>query len=187
MRRTGATIWQRQFRSVALLLIAVLAVATLAACGGSDDNGGTRGSNANHPVFAGAQRLDSAKMKDEDVADMGFKASNGELAGYKTDKPFREVSDYYTNGVKSAGWNVGMTLPFGETTLAILSKDKTVVVATVMSAKDAKGDGSFINQEDLEQLKNVRIADLKDNETLILIANFTCDEDDITTCTSLGM
>jgi hypothetical protein len=179
---------ERGLRAVALALITILALTMLAACGGSDDNGGSGGnSSASHPVFSGATRLDSADMKAEDINEMGFKASNGKLAAYKTNKPFREVSDFYVTGVKNDGWNVGMTLPFGETTLAIMSKDKTVVVATVMSAKDAKGESSFLNQEDLQELEDVKISELNDNETLILIANFTCDEEDISVCTNLGM
>jgi hypothetical protein len=169
------------YKRIAIALIAAFALLLLAACGGSSGNG-SGSSSGNMPVFSGAEKLDSEKMSADDMADMGFKASNGEAAVYKSDKSFKEVSDYYATGIKSNGWNVVMAMPFGETSFAILSKDKNVLVATVMSGKEAKSDSGMFDADELD----VDLNDIQDDETLIVLASFVCDEDDISVCTNLG-
>lgn len=180
--QTSVTRWS-WFRRLAFSMVALLLVAMLAACGGSDDDNG--GGNS-LPLVSGVTEIDKQEMPAEDMQDMGFRASNGEVVAYKSTRPYSEVSGYYTNGARDDGWNIGMSMPFGETTFAIMSKDKKVVIATVVSAAEMKSGSGFITTDDLDEL-NVNLDDFEDNDTLILLAHYTCDEDDVTTCMDIGI
>ena len=149
------------------LLIIVLGLSM--ACG--DSSGDT-------PRFEDAEELDSADVPEDDLDDLGFEVSDAHGAVYRTEEDLETVYEYYADGVEDDDWQVEETIPDETEAIVILSKDDTVATVFVMPGYRAIEGQALFEQEGLDLDPD----DVADDDTVILISQFTCEEDDVDDC-----
>lgn len=155
------------------VVLALLLALGVAACGG---DGGGGGGGDDVPVISGADEIESQDASDDQLEELGFAASDGKATAYKTDKSLDEVSDFYDD--LEDGWDVAMSMPIGDQYVAVLSKGKTVAFVSAMTGAYAKENPDMVGDEDFE----IDVEDIDDDDTLVLVAEFTCDEENIEDC-----
>lgn len=164
---------------VTLLAVTLLLGMLLAACGGNSGDGGSAGDD--FPVPSGAEEVDKAgSIEDEDS--LGFKLSDAGAAVYKTGDPIETVNEYYGGGVESDGWTISTNLPFGDSSFFVINKDKQVVYVNLQTGAAAKASPGLLEDDAID----VNVEDFADDETVIVLAHFDCDEDDVQVCLNVG-
>jgi hypothetical protein len=160
---------------MAAMIVFVLSL-VLAACGGDSSKAGV-----DFPVFAGAERVDSAKLSTED---MPIDAKGAGSVVYTSSASYADVAAYYESGITAEGWDVANSPGSLPDTVSIqsISKDDSVALVTVMSTDFAREESSasMFDAADVE----VDESDLEGANAVVVILHFTCEEDDITACVS---
>jgi hypothetical protein len=151
-------------------LVAVLALTACGGGGGSDDDA---------PVIDGADRIDSGDVDDDDVEELDFEVTNARLGVWKSEQSFEEVSDYYSSEVEDDGWTVETTSNVGETDMiAYLTRDDTVAFVNVMAGATAKEQMNLFEESNLDFDDD----SVDDDETVIVITHYTCEEENLEDC-----
>ena len=149
----------------------------LAACGGSD---GTR-EGSSVPVVARAEKVGEAELDDAWYDAFGFATSDALGTVYRTSASLPEVTAYYSDGITAEGWTVVASAPMAMAQTVMASKDDRVAMLTLMSGETYTTAPGLGGLEDM----GITIDNVADDETIVTVQEFTCDEDDVGRCTFL--
>lgn len=130
------------------------------------------------PAFNGAERLDSAELSGSDVNDLGFEVSNAESVAYRTDASLSDVLEYYGNEIQGDDWRVEDLVPDDTEAISILSRDDQVATVLMLEGYRAYEGRSLFEDENLD----INWDDVSDNDRVILVSSFTCEEERVEDC-----
>jgi hypothetical protein len=169
----------RDHRVSALLGILVLGL-LMAACG--DSASSDRADEPRVPPVAGATEVADMQLDDAWYDAFGFKTSDARGTVYRTDTAFDIVTAYYSEAIADEGWTVVVSNPLVATSQTVmLTKGERVAMLTLMDGKTYSIAPGLGGLEDM----NVAIANVTDNETIVTVQEYTCDEDEVASCTFL--
>jgi hypothetical protein len=163
-------------RRLLLVAVALVLVGALAACGG-DSAGGEAGED--FPVPDGAEELDTFGSVDDDL---GFDINNGGGAVYTSTESVLDVAGYYKTDATADGWEVSTDLVLEDGGIVVVNKEKQVVIVNLQTGASIKAEPGIIEDDAID----VDLDDIGDEETVMVLAYFECDEDDVQTCLSFG-
>jgi hypothetical protein len=165
-----------------LLLAAVLTLVLLAACGGSGSDAPEAPEGSAVPVVAGAQQL-ASDDKGDLFDSFGYATSTGMGTVYRSTTAYDEVTSFYGEGIKSEGWDVLASQQFlpGSWTV-IATKGDVVTMLTIMqgSAYQQMPSLAGLDAYDIDP------ASIAASDTLVVVAEFTCEEQHVRDCTTVG-
>lgn len=173
----------RRFQEVSAVLIVgitLLAMLLLAACGGNDDTGTSDAGLV--PIYSGATKLDDADATTQEIAELGFKASDVTASAYKSDDAFKAVSAFYMEGVEGDGWTVDQSLSVDEQTIAVLTNGARVVYVMLAHGATVGELVASIQTDDLD----IDASTISESETLMIFLQLTCDEASVDACATFG-
>jgi hypothetical protein len=160
----------------ALLLVGLIAM--LAACGGSGDSGP---SGSVVPVFAGAERLDSDEKGDLYDA-FGYKTRDAFGTVYRSDRRFEDVITYYSEGIGGEGWHVIISQQFLDGVWTVMTtRDDVVAMLTIMTGSAVHLAPTLAGLDEYQ----INAATITADQTVIIVHEYTCEEQDVTSCTAL--
>jgi hypothetical protein len=163
-------------RGLTLVMIALLALALLASCGGDDDDDG---GDDPFPTFSGADEIATAEPTQEDLADLNADVIDAGTTLLRVDEPFDEVAQYYSEDVEDDGWLVNQDVPLDDEQLVVvLTNDTRVAAVYVLSGAAAKEGEELFADEGLE----FDPEDVDDEDSVILVSHFTCQESTVAEC-----
>lgn len=157
-------------RWITFVIGALLLPLALVACGES--------SAGSVPELNGAEQLDSAQLRDEDIDELGFDVSNAESTAYRIEASLSDVFEYYGNEIQDDGWGVEDLIPDETEAILILSKDETIATVLMLEGYRAHEGRSLFEDEGLD----INWEDVADDDRVILISSFICEEERVEDC-----
>ena len=150
--------------------LAALVVPFAVAC--ADSGGGSV------PSFDDSERLDSASLSEQEVDDLGFAVSDAESVAYRTESSLSDVFEYYGSEIQDDGWRIEDVIPDETEAISIISNDDQVATVLMLEGYRAYEGRSLFEDENLD----INWDDVADDDRVILISSFTCEEDRVEDC-----
>jgi len=136
------------------------------------------GSGGNVPAFDDAERLDSAELGDDATDELDFAISDARSTAYRTEASLSDVFEYYGNEIQDEDWRIEDLIPDETEAISIISKDDQIATVLMLEGYRAYEGRSLFEDENLD----INWDDVADEDRVILISSFTCEEDRVEIC-----